>query len=80
MKYIIKYYRKEKGVWKYDVKLTTDFDLLINYLKIIERCSQYKLYAVTTFKCYEEYALLLTSEDSKFKMMCYGNRGTHIKV
>lgn len=48
MKYIIKYYRKEKGVWKYDVKLTTDFDLLINYLKIIERCSQYKLYAVTT--------------------------------
>lgn len=32
------------------------------------------------FKCYEEYALLLTSEDSKFKMMCYGNRGTHIKV
>ena len=48
MKYIIKYYRKEKGVWKYDVKLTTDFDLLINYLKVIERCSQYKLYAVTT--------------------------------
>lgn len=33
MKYIIKYYRKEKGVWKYDVKLTTDFDLLIKYLK-----------------------------------------------
>lgn len=48
MKYIIKYYRKEKGVWKYDVKLTTDFDPLINYLKVIERCTQYKLYAVTT--------------------------------
>ena len=48
MKYIIKYYRKEKGVWKYDVKLTTDFDLLINYLKVIERCKQYKLYTVTT--------------------------------
>ena len=48
MKYIIKYYRKEKGVWKYDVKLTTDFDLLIKYLKKIESCKQYKLYAVTT--------------------------------
>lgn len=48
MKYIIKYYRKEKGVWKYDVKLTRDFDRFINYLKEIERCSQYKLYTVTT--------------------------------
>lgn len=26
------------------------------------------------------YAIYLTSEDSKFKMMCYGTRGTHIKV
>lgn len=28
----------------------------------------------------EEYGLLLTSEDSNFKMMCYGTRGTRIKV
>lgn len=48
MKYIIKYYCKEKGIWKYDVKLIRDFDLLIKYLKKIEGHKQYKLYAVTT--------------------------------
>lgn len=32
------------------------------------------------FKGYEKYAIFLTSEDSDFKMMCYGTRGTHIKV
>lgn len=48
MRYIIKFYRKKNDVWKFTVKRTTDFDKFINYLKVIERCSQYKLYTVTT--------------------------------
>lgn len=48
MRYIIKFYRKKNGVWKFTVKRTTDFDKLINNLKVIERCQQYKLYSVTT--------------------------------
>lgn len=48
MQYIIKYYHKENGVWKFTVKPTTDFELFINYLKVIERCKQYKLYSVST--------------------------------
>lgn len=48
MKYIIKYYKKDNEIWKFTVKRTTDFDKFINYLKVIERCSQYKLYAVAT--------------------------------
>lgn len=31
------------------------------------------------FKGYEKYGLLLKSDDANFKMMCCGNRGTHIK-
>lgn len=48
MKYIIKYYQNINGVWEFTVKQITDFDKFINYLKLIERCSQYKLYAVAT--------------------------------
>lgn len=48
MQYIIKYYHKENGVWKFTVKPTTDFELFINYLKVIERCKQYKLYSIST--------------------------------
>lgn len=48
IKYIIKYYKKDNEIWKFTVKRTTDFDKFINYLKVIERCKQYKLYSVST--------------------------------
>lgn len=48
MRYIIKFYRKEDGVWKFTVKRTTDFDLFLKYLRVIERYNTYKLYAVST--------------------------------
>lgn len=32
------------------------------------------------FKSYEEYLLSLSSDDKSFRLMCTGNRGTHIKV
>ena len=49
MKYIIRYCKKDNEIWKFTVKQITDFDKFINYLKLIERCSQYKLYAVATY-------------------------------
>lgn len=48
MKYVVKYYHKYNGTWYLSVKVTTDFDLFIKYLKVIESCNQYKLYSVST--------------------------------
>lgn len=48
MKYVVKYYHKYNGTWHLSVKVTTDFELFINYLKVIESCKQYKLYSIST--------------------------------